>query len=175
MPAATASRVGPGGRYLATTGTRVVGYAADSFLLSIAMALAWQVISPALGEDGRSGLSWQWAIVALSVVVDGGYFILLWSGGRQTIGMRLFRIEVVRSRDGAGVPIAVAALRWAVLFIPGFVLGFVDLGPANDLLAYAAGIAVGWAWTIVLLASVILSPTRQGLHDRVAGTSVTTG
>lgn len=175
------ARPGPAGRFLATTSVRVAAYFTDSVMLSLLAFALWMAVGSATGTeptDGASTSTGQPVGRLLSLVVSYGmsaaYFITLWSGGRRTLGMRLFRLEVVRATDGGNVGIPAAALRWAVIVVPDVLLGFVDFSILGSGVGELVGFTSAWGWTIVLLLSVHLSATGQGLHDRAAGTSVVT-
>lgn len=100
----------------------------------------------------------------LGLAVQGAYFILFWSGGRRaTPGQRVFGIQVANAFDGQPLTTGQAFGRWAAMgswiTVP-FVLPFMAA-------AIASGIAAT-VWTVLLLLSTIVSPTKQGLHDRFA-------
>lgn len=88
----------------------------------------------------------------------------LWSGGRQTLPMRTWRLGL-RTRTGVGVPLQVALTRFLACWI----------GPALAVAAYAALHPSGnGRWALVLLAFnygwAFFDRDRQFLQDRVAGT-----
>jgi uncharacterized RDD family membrane protein YckC len=74
------------------------------------------------------------------------FFIVFWSRGGQTLGMRAWHIRV-ELRDGRPVPLPVAAKRFA--------LAVVSL----------AALGLGFAW-------MLIDGERRTWHDRVAGTRV---
>jgi len=73
-----------------------------------------------------------------------GYYLYFWSGGRQTLGMRAWRLEVRRA-DGRTLDLRAAAGRlwWAVL----------TLAPG--------GLGLWWQW---------FDPARLTAYDRLSGT-----
>ena len=85
-------------------------------------------------------------VQALVFAVSAAYFTLSWSLGGQTIGMKPWRLRVVR---GDGGPVA---LRYALL---RFVVALVSLAPA--------GLGFWWA---------LFEPRRRAWHDLAAGTLV---
>lgn len=97
----------------------------------------------------------------------GGYFVLSWSRGGQTLAMRAWRLRLVLP-DGAPVPAARAGGR--------FLLAAALLGPAVAAAAYLwrhpgaplALLALGPA--LADLAWALVDRERQFLHDRLAGT-----
>jgi uncharacterized RDD family membrane protein YckC len=104
----------------------------------------------------------------IGIVVSFAYFVVLWTRQRATLGMRVLALEVVSDRDGGSLVTDRATLRWLVLFGP-FALSqaFWPLPGIGQLIGLAS-----IAWAAVLLVTTAMSPTRQGLHDRVAHTLV---
>lgn len=103
-------------------------------------------------------------VTLLGLAVQGAFFVWFWSGGRRaTPGQRVFGIQVANAFDGQPLTIGQAFGRWAAMgswiTVP-FVLPFMAA-------AIASGIAAT-VWTVLLLLSTIVSPTKQGLHDRFA-------
>jgi uncharacterized RDD family membrane protein YckC len=168
---------GPGGRTLALTSVRVGAYITDTVFVSLVNWVMWTAVLEsgllATGStssgDGSVGLI---AAYALSMAVSAGYFVTLWSGRRQTLGLRLFRLEVVRADDAGPVSIPAAAVRWAVVDIPALVLGSVNVVTITDIPTFILSVAIAYGWPFVLLGSVAFSPTKRGFHDRAARTSV---
>jgi len=83
---------------------------------------------------------------ALVLLASGAYFIVSWTRGGQTIGMRAWRLRVVRS-DGAPLTIAQSALR--------FPLALLSL----------AALGAGFWWSLI-------DRDRLTWHDRIARTLV---
>jgi uncharacterized RDD family membrane protein YckC len=100
--------------------------------------------------------------------VVGIYFIWFWTHSGQTLPMKTWRMRVV-TVDGHTVPFKRALARYLLAwlwFIPGLAIAW-----ALD--------AQGWSAVFIALANVAawaltarLHPSRQFLHDRVAGTQV---
>jgi len=102
----------------------------------------------------------------LATLIDLGYFVLLWtSGGRATLGMRLLKLQVGNAVDGRTLTGALAFRRWLAM---GSWVGMFAVAPLVGGLASLALLA----WQLVLLISTASSPTRQGLHDRAAGSAI---
>jgi uncharacterized RDD family membrane protein YckC len=102
----------------------------------------------------------------LSTVIDLGYFVLLWtSGGRATLGMRLLKLQIGNAADGRTLTGSLAFRRWLAM---GSWVGLFGLVPLVGGLASLALLA----WQLVLLVTTASSPTRQGLHDRAAGSAI---
>lgn len=86
--------------------------------------------------------AWWYRIALLATTA--AYFVASWTRGGQTIGMRAWRVRVVRN-DGAPVDAQRALLR--------FVLALISLG--------AAGLGFVWA---------LFDADKRAWHDRAAGT-----
>jgi uncharacterized RDD family membrane protein YckC len=165
---------------LAGIPARAVAYLIDLFLVSLVTLALWLAVdripgmqpapieAPGVGQDavtlGR---------LVVSNLLLGVYFVVLWSGGRRTVGMHLLRIRVVRTADAGPVTVGTAIIRWAVFALPALGLDLLvrarpDLfGSSLALL----GVAL-FGWPVVLCASVLIDRGRQGFHDRAARTVV---
>jgi uncharacterized RDD family membrane protein YckC len=104
----------------------------------------------------------------LALVVTAGYFILAWRQRRATLGQLLLGLIVGNQTDGAKLTWSAAIIRWLAL----------TLGPIPALLTVVAPSLSGvvfllqFGWVIALLVTTATSPTKQGLHDRWAGSLV---
>jgi uncharacterized RDD family membrane protein YckC len=90
----------------------------------------------------------------LSVVVDVAYFAYFWSSGGASIGMMPFGFKVRDVATGQYPTMGKAALRgliWTLEF--GFTIFIIG--------------AIGWLWQL-------WDPQKQAIHDKIAGTIVTT-
>jgi uncharacterized RDD family membrane protein YckC len=142
---------------------RLLAYWLDSFIVSIVVALIGGLLGAMAGSAGFDSFV---ITTVLSVGTYALYFIGFWtSGGRATPGMRLFHLQVGQAADGRDLTMGQAVVRWAALGYPVTLLTVVPwlVLPVSSLL---------FLWEVVLLASTALSPTRQGLHDRVAGSAI---
>lgn len=90
--------------------------------------------------------SWRWALRALLLAVTGGYFVLSWRRGGQTLGMRAWRIRLS--------PVGSGPLSWRQATLR-FVLAL------GSLLAAGAGFV-----------PCLIRRDRRAWHDLVAGTQV---
>jgi uncharacterized RDD family membrane protein YckC len=140
-----------GGLAYAGSLPRLTAWLVDFLITLIASALVADVLI-----RGGSGLRSLGAFVAINLAVNAAYLIGLWQTG-QTLGMRLFRLTVVRSEDGGRLGPRRAARRFvpfglAVIFLP-VVLPFVVIVGALGL-------------------SISMDDRSQGLHDRLAGSVV---
>ena len=76
-------------------------------------------------------------------------------GSPRSVSISFFRVRVARADDGGRLGWAAAAKRWALPGVPLY-LPYVLLQPIG----------------ILVYLSAYLRPSRRGLHDRVAGTTV---
>jgi len=105
---------------------------------------------------------------AIAAIITGGanliYFVAFWTGkARATPGMRLMKLQIGDAATGATLGGQQGLIRWLAL---GGVATLVGIVPA---LAGLAGL-LGAFWELLLLVTTASSPTKQGLHDRIAGT-----
>jgi len=101
---------------------------------------------------------------AVAFVVAGAYCTWSWSGGRRTLPMKTWRLDLARA-DGRPVDAGTAAIRYLAAWI----------GPAAALVAYVAlrpdGLGAHAAWLVALnFLWALVDPQRQFLHDRIART-----
>lgn len=83
-------------------------------------------------------------VQGLVVTLSGAYFVLSWTRGGQTIGMRAWRLRVAGD-DGAPVDVRRAVLRFAVALVS------------------LAALGAGFWWAL-------FDARRRCWHDRAAGT-----
>lgn len=134
----------------AAIGTRFWARLLDGLILALpvlALALMTSDFERALGDPPL------WLRVAAAVVA-ALYEIGFIAMTGQTIGKRLLRIQVVDVVTGRPPDLGGATIRHLVPSVPSLVPG---VGPLVGLLVYV---------------SAVWSPTRQGWHDRAAGTVV---
>lgn len=101
---------------------------------------------------------------AVMLATAAAYCAGLWSGGRRTLAMRTWRLELT-TQEGRDVGVIRALVRFAACFA----------GPAAALIAYVALQPSGQGrWAAVLLglnyAWAIADPEGQFLQDRIART-----
>lgn len=146
QPPAEVAGPAPGVQF-APHGERLVAYIVDSIVLFLALMLAIIPIVIA-GATNSSALAPLAAIMILVVVVLAiAYFPFFWARGGQTPGMKVFRLQVVRDRDGGPLSGGQAIMRLVGYWINGIVL------------------YIGFAW-------VLVDARRRGWHDLIAGTVV---
>lgn len=104
-----------------------------------------------------------WWYQPLQGLVVAAYFLVSWTRGGQTLGMRPWRIRVA-TLDGGPVTLARALLRLAVGALPLLGLGIFWVSTMRW--ALWAPVA-GWA---IWLIPAIFDSRRRALHDLAAGT-----
>ena len=130
---------------LASPGLRIVGGLIDFAILFVVDL----VISLLFSAVHLANVAW-----VLEVVVNFGYMGYLWSTQGATIGMMPFGFKVRDALTGEYPTLGKALLR---AFIWNLEVGFTIciIG------------AIGWLWQL-------WDPQRQAIHDKAAGTIVTT-
>jgi len=171
-PPAAVIPAGPGVAGLVYAGTlaRAVAYIIDSILLGIVTTIATApfAVSMANAFDPRRGGNLAVSPIALIITVGASalYCIGFWSSGwRGTPAMKLLRLQVGDAATGRTLTPEQSIRRWLALGTIVQLLGFV---PALGVVANS-GLLL---WTIVLLVTTAMSPTKQGLHDKFASTAV---
>ena len=123
---------------------RVAAFCYDLLVLTaIIVCFTLVVLAVRLGAAVPPG-SWWFALCLLAIAA--GFFCTFWVCGGQTLGMRAWRIRVVRD-DGGRLTYAQALGRFGA--------GVVALAPA--------GLGLWWS---------LLDAARRGWHDRWTGTRV---
>lgn len=145
---------------------RVMAYLLDGFIIAIpTVVIAFVVGISGFGAGMREeGISLVGGIVGLGIHLL--YFVSFWTGSsRATLGMRLMKLQIGDARTGAVPTVQQGLIRWLAL---GGVLQFLELVPA----LVGLGVLLILVWEITLLATTASSPTKQGLHDRLANTAL---
>jgi uncharacterized RDD family membrane protein YckC len=129
-----------------------------SYLLSPGAAVSGELQSRILV------VSFVGAVIATGI--DLAYFVLSWSSaGRATPGMRLLRLQIGDAADGRTLTRNQAFRRWLAMGT------WLDVLAALPVIGSLVALPQ-FLWYIVLLVTTGSSPTRQGMHDRFAGTAV---
>jgi uncharacterized RDD family membrane protein YckC len=158
----------PPGLVFADTHSRFAAYLLDGVLLSALISIPPAVLglydyAAAYPPEPMPRATFVGTTV-FGLAMQASYFLWFWTGGRRaTPGQRAFDIQVGNAFDGQPLTMTQAVTRWLAM---GWWLNLLLLLPflAVALGAYAASVV----WWIVLGVSVIVSPTKQGLHDRIA-------
>ncbi len=158
---------GVAGYRIAGVGSRVVAWFLDNTLVAffsvVVSAIVFAIVGSAFVDDA-------FATSAMSAIIFTGieflYFVGFWTGGSgATPGMRLLKLRVVAAAGEGSLDIGPAVIRWLAFGAPLVVLSLIE--PTSTIASYALLI-----WLVALLVTTGMSPTRQGLHDRWAGSSV---
>ncbi len=144
---------------------RAMAWWLDSLLVAVP---AYAIAALIGGGAASSGLRLGGASLVAGVIavgIDLLYFVAFWTGSsRATPAMRLMRLQIGDAATGAVPTVRQGLVRWLAL---GGAFQVVEILPGTDWVSLAS-----FAWVFVLLASTVASPTKQGLHDRVAGTAL---
>jgi uncharacterized RDD family membrane protein YckC len=143
----------PGVRF-AGHGGRLLAYIIDTIILT-ALFMGLTVIGlvflgagiDAAGNVTGGGAGAFFLLMLLGVVVALVYFPFFWARSGATPGMRVFRLRVVRDRDGGPISGGQAIMRLVGYWI-------------NSIVLY-----IGFAW-------ILVDQRRRGWHDLIAGTVV---
>jgi uncharacterized RDD family membrane protein YckC len=177
----TAPVPGPAGLYYADVPNRAIAYIIDAIILAIVNIVVGAVLS-GIGLNAFTInsnptnigdlLSYNPVVGLIQAVIfaaiSGVYFIYTWTTMRGSPGQRVLGMQVGNATDGQTLTMEQAIKRWIALGAPFGVAQ--ALNPVPGL-----GILIGLAafvWFIALLVTTAQSPTKQGLHDRYAGTVV---
>jgi uncharacterized RDD family membrane protein YckC len=157
------------GIVIADTLSRFVAFLLDLVVIGFVSAVLGSILGMRAGSiadgDFQSFLV-DFDYSVLTIAVGLVYFVGSWSGGRRaTLGQRVFRLQVGNAFDGAALTLEQAVRRW---------LGY---GHWLVLFSFEPGLArvsglVQFVWLVALLVTTVASPTKQGLHDRLANTAV---
>ncbi|HUQ43704.1 MAG TPA: RDD family protein [Candidatus Limnocylindria bacterium] len=151
---------GAPGFEFAPVSVRFAAYFLDSLIVGIGSV----VVSAILAFVPGAPLVTQLLVLA--------YFAAWWSGGRRaTPGQRLFQLQVGNAFDGRNLTTEQSLRRAFVLILGGLIGGVLIVAlPART--GTGASTLVNVAWWLVIVISAAMSPTRQAIHDRFAGTAV---
>ena len=142
---------------LASPGMRIVGGLIDVVILVVVYGIIF-ITFISLGDvrllPGFFGHSLLSLAGVLSVVIDVGYFAYFWSSRGASVGMMPFGFKVRDMATGQYPTIGKAALRGFIWTLE-YALTFCLVG------------ALGWLW-------MLWDPQKQAIHDKIAGTIVTT-
>jgi uncharacterized RDD family membrane protein YckC len=163
------SRLLPPGLVFSDTPSRAVAYVLDALVVGALNAFPFAVLGlfdfsyTSFPDRNRFvfGELIGFAIVFL-------YFVWFWTGGRRaTPGQYVFGIQVANAFDGRPLSTRQGIKRWLGL---GTWLGIPMLLPfmAVGVIAFT----VGTIWALIVLITTIASPTKQGIHDRLAGSAL---
>jgi uncharacterized RDD family membrane protein YckC len=157
---------GAPGLSFADTKSRAAAFVVDTAVLGTVAIVLGLLFGGPFGEPS-SPLRAAVLTVA-NLLIGAAYFVLSWTSARRaTPGQRLLQLQVGNAFRGETVTLRQAVIRWLAL---GQFLLLLELLPI--ITASFVDAAAQLAWSVVLLVSTARSPTRQGLHDRLANTAV---
>ncbi len=160
----------PPGLVFADTPSRIAAYVLDGVLLSALVSIPPAVLG--MYDTAFTSASVpeplpRATFVGVSIfsfAIYAAYFLFFWSGGRRgTPGQRAFGIQVANAFDGRPLTTTQAVERWLAM---GWWISLLVLLPV--LSVAVAAYALSFVWSVVLVISMIVSPTKQGIHDRFA-------
>ena len=166
-PTSTAAEIAPG-LVLSDTVSRVAGYLVDAVIIGIVSSLLAPLLglTSTIGTGGLETLTADFGYSVLTVAIGFVYFVVSWTGGRRaSLGQRLFQIQVGNAFDGRPLTFEQAVRRWL-----GYGM-FLTLFSFDLTIAGVAGL-LQFVWVIVLFITTVSSPTKQGLHDKLANTAL---
>jgi uncharacterized RDD family membrane protein YckC len=141
---------------------RVLAWWLDSLIVAVIAGITGGILGVVLGNPGLTTV----VVTVVAVGITLLYFVAMWTGdARATLGMRLFHLQIGNASDGQTLTVSQGLTRWVALGLP------LQAAAVVPLLAPIASAVIG-LWSLVLLVSTIASPTRQGLHDRIAGSAI---
>jgi len=172
----TAQTPGPAGLLYADVPNRVMALILDIILLSvIGFVLAWLfggLVSRPGAIDAAGGeldIVAFLVVLVLQLVVSFVYFGGSWTLLGATPATRLLGLRIGGEADGSTVSWRQSLIRWLFLGLPALLSSLAVYVP-NAIGLILGGLGV--VWMVALLYTMAQSPTKQGLHDRYAGTIV---
>ncbi len=165
---------GPAGFYYADVPNRIIAFIIDYIIFLVVFFIVGVVTLSILGTNVGFGLQLQStaSVLVQNILANllvGAYFIYTWVAMRGTAGMKVLGMQIGHQSDGRTLTYQQAALRFALIFGPGFIAGLLS---AFVLALGLIASLVSLVWFIILLVTTAQSPTKQGLHDRYAETMV---
>ncbi len=160
---------------------RLVAYIIDSIILFIPNAILSAILiggaySCAANLNTFSvncGYNWGGFIIVavLEAAISAAYFVYTWSTMRASPGQRILGMMVLNEADGSPISYNTGIMRWAILALPGSLVGVAGYGVGSvgllGLLALAA-----LAWELYLAYTSATDTKRQGFHDKFVHTVV---
>ncbi len=173
--------MGPAGLVYGDVPNRAIAYIIDAIILGIAGFIVAAILDTiglrtySVNTNATSiGDLVSWNPVAgiaqaiVNTAISAGYFIYLWMTMRATLGQRVLGLQVGNAANGATITRDQAIKRWIALGAPFGIAQALNPLPGLGLLIGLAALA----WFIALLYTTATSPTKQGIHDKYAGTIV---
>lgn len=156
----------PAGLAYGRTLDRLMAWWLDSIIVAIPALILAALLG---GGAATAGLRLAGVSLVASVIAVGIhllYFVAFWTGSsRATPAMRLMKLQISDAKTGDVPTVQQGIVRWLAI---GGVFQLVQIIPGLA----AAGASLAVLWALVLLATTATSPTRQGVHDRLADTAL---
>jgi uncharacterized RDD family membrane protein YckC len=172
----TSRTPGPAGLLYADVPNRVIALIVDGIALTVVGFVLSLMFGGLVAEGGAidgSGDGLQvgpfLVVAVLQAVISLAYFGVGWKTFHGTPGMRMLGLRIGDELEGGEIGWRVAVFRWLLLGVPWILAGFAVIVPDAVGLVLSA---LGAAWLLLLLYTMAQSPSKQGLHDRVAHTIV---
>jgi uncharacterized RDD family membrane protein YckC len=177
---------GHAGLFYADVPNRIIAIIIDAIIVGIIgliiSLVLFSIIGPAtevktindpnsiLGVRLETSTNWVPTIVSalFGLALSAGYYIYTWTAMRGTIGQKALGMQVGNAADGASLTMEQAIKRWLALGGVFALAQFLNPLPGLGILIALAS----FVWVIALLYTTATSPTKQGLHDRYAGSVV---
>lgn len=140
----------------------------EGVLLFGVVAIAGLLFSPIFEQ--RHALYLRHALQYWLFVVIGAYFIWFWTHSGQTLPMKTWRMRLV-TLDGKPLLFRRALARYFLAwlwFLPGLAIAWALDAKAWTAISIVMANVIAWALT------AHVHPSRQFLHDRIAGTKLVT-
>jgi uncharacterized RDD family membrane protein YckC len=150
----------------------LVGLIGIAIAASFGRALGGVVTDRTLVTTGGELSAGPFIVVLVIVLaLSLAYFVACWTRWRATPGMRLLGLAILDEDGGSPLSARRAAVRWLLVGIPATIATLPVWAPS--LLAMLVAI-LGAVALVGLLVTIGQDQARQGLHDRYAGSIVTT-
>jgi uncharacterized RDD family membrane protein YckC len=123
-----------------------------------------------LGNLATVQVNWLATLVGalVSTAISAVYFIYTWTKMRGTPGMKVLGMQVGNQGDGATLTTEQAIRRWIFLGAPlGLISALAGISSIGLIISL-----LGLLYLIFLLVTTAQSPTKQGFHDKQAGSMV---
>jgi uncharacterized RDD family membrane protein YckC len=170
------------GEPLASVSRRSLAWILDvvsvTVVIFVAMAVVDEVFGPTVSTH-RDAAALEDVLAAdpgrvvvnalLATLLSASYFVVPWTSLGGSPAQLALRMRVRGSANGESLHVGRALARWILLFPPFATVSALTAGlPLVGAFVWGAAVA----WYVLLLLTTARSDTKQGLHDRVAGSVV---
>jgi uncharacterized RDD family membrane protein YckC len=162
---------------------RLVAYAVDAVVLSVLMFAGLVVVGAILGPTVRFSQPTDVLRLRLTVVYERAvldavvaaaislvYFVGSWLGLGGSPGQRLLGMRLRAASGSARLSVGPALVRWIAFAAPPAAAAILGIVVPGLRASFALVVLV---WQLILLLTTIASASKQGVHDRLAGSIVT--